>query len=136
MAGISVSLLLITLFHFTAPQVAGSLFLFGIAAALLPVTLMNIIIALTPRKFTGISSASSSDMRIIGGAIGPVIATLILSSSLVTIGVDGTSIEYPSPTSFSFVFLVGLVMSILSTTLVAFMRRPAAKALRDLQKGK
>ena len=133
MATISISFLIVTILHSTAPEVGGSLFLFGIAASLLPVTLLNIIIALTPRKFTGISSASSSDMRIIGGAIGPVIATLILTSSLVSIDVDGTTSEYPSPTTFDIVFLVGLIMSIVSTILVALMRRPAVKALKNLE---
>ena len=74
---ISISFLLITLFHSSSAAVTGSLFLFGIGAALLPVTLINIIIALTPKELTGISSAATSDMRIIGGAIGPVIATVI-----------------------------------------------------------
>lgn len=134
MATISVSFLIITLFHFTGAQVRGSLFLFGIAAALLPVTLLNIIIALTPREFTGISSASSSDMRIIGAAIGPVIATLIMSSSLVSIEVGGTTNEYPSPNAFDYVFFIGLLMSVLSTILLALMRRPAVKALRNLRK--
>jgi MFS family permease len=134
MATISISFLLITLFHSTGAEVGGSLFLFGLAAALLPVTLLNIIIALIPREFTGISAASSSDMRIIGGAIGPVIATLIMSSTLVSIDVNGTTSEYPSQTAFSSVFLVGLIMSVLSTILVALMHRPAVKALKNLQK--
>ena len=41
------------------------------------------------KRATGISSASTSDMRIIGGAIGPVIATVIITSILVSIEVDG-----------------------------------------------
>ena len=53
---ISISFLLITLFHSSSAGVTGSLFLFGIGAALIPVTLINIIIALTPKELTGISS--------------------------------------------------------------------------------
>ena len=126
---ISVSFLLVTLFHSTSSDVAGSLFLFGIGAALLPVTLINIIISLTPRQLTGISSASTSDMRIIGGAIGPVIATVIITSILVSIEVDGVVAEYPSPSAFNIVFIVGLAMAIASTLLVSLMRRRAVKAL-------
>jgi MFS family permease len=129
----SVSFLLVTLFHSTSSNVTASLFIFGIGAALLPVTLINIIIALTPRELTGISSASTSDMRIIGGAIGPVIATVILSSILVPIEVNGTTSEYPSPTAFNIVFIVGLALSIAATILVMFMRRPAVKALNSTQ---
>jgi MFS family permease len=126
---ISVSFLLVLLFHSTSSNVAGSLFLFGIGAALLPVTLINIIISLTPRQLTGISSASTSDMRIIGGAIGPVIATVIITSILVSVEVDGVVGEYPSPSAFNIVFIVGLAMAVVSTILVSLMRRKAVKAL-------
>jgi MFS family permease len=126
---ISVSFLLLTLYHSTSSAVTGSLFLFGIGAALIPVTLINIIIALTPRESTGISSAATSDMRIIGGAIGPVIAAVIMSSILVSIEVEGTSAEYPSPIAFNIVFIAGLALSVASTILVMLMRRPAKKAL-------
>lgn len=134
MAIMSVSFLLVTLFHSTSSNVASSLFLFGIGAALLPITLINIIVGyLTPRELTGISSASTSDMRIIGGAIGPVIATVILSSILVPIEVNGTTTEYQSPTAFNIVFIVGLTLSVASTILVMFMRRPAVKALNSTE---
>jgi MFS family permease len=125
----SISFLLVTIFHNTSADVTASLFIFGIGAALLPVTLINIIIALTPRELTGISSAATSDMRIIGGAIGPVIATVIISSILIPIEVDGTTSQYPSPTAFNIVFIVGLVLAIVATILVTLMRGPAVKAL-------
>jgi MFS family permease len=125
----SASFLLVTIFHYSSVEVTASLFLFGIGAALLPVTLINIIIALTPRNLTGISSAATSDMRIIGGAIGPVIATVIISSILMPIEVDGTTNHYPSPTAFNIVFIVGLALAIVATILVVLMRGPAVKAL-------
>jgi MFS family permease len=127
----SVSFLLVTIFHYSSAEVTASLFLFGIGAALLPVTLINIIIALTPRELTGISSAATSDMRIIGGAIGPVIATVIITSILIPIQVDGTTGQYPSPTAFNIVFIVGLALAIVATILVVLMRGPAVKALRS-----
>ena len=46
-------------------------------------------------------------MRIIGGAIGPVIATVIITSILVSVEVDGVVGEYPSPSAFNIVFIVG-----------------------------
>jgi MFS family permease len=126
----AVSFVLVALFQSTASGIAGSLFLFGIGAALLPITLINIIISLTPRELTGISSAATSDMRIIGGAIGPVIATVIMTSILVNIEVNGDVGEYPSPAAFNIVFLVGLALSIASTILVTVMSKHAVKALR------
>jgi MFS family permease len=129
----SVSFLLVTIFHDTSADVTASLFLFGVGAALLPVTLINIIIALTPRDLTGISSAATSDMRIIGGAIGPVIAIVIISSILIPIEVDGTTGQYPSPTAFNIVFIAGLVLAVVATILVVLMRGPAVKALNTAE---
>jgi MFS family permease len=125
----AVSFLIVTIFHDTSADVTAALFLFGIDAGLLPVTLINIIIALTPRELTGIFSAATSDMRIIGGAIGPVIATVIISSIPIPIEVDGTTNQYPSPTAFNIVFIVGLALAIVATILVVLMRGPALNAL-------
>ncbi|MFY9964570.1 MAG: hypothetical protein WBL44_01035 [Nitrososphaeraceae archaeon] len=50
---------------------------------------------------------------------------------MVSIEADGTTNEYPSPNAFDYVFFVGLLMSVLSTILVALIRRPAAQ--RNLQ---
>jgi hypothetical protein len=72
-------------------------------------------------------------MRIIGGAIGPVIATVILTSILVSIDVDGTTGQYPSPTAFNIVFIVGLALSIAATVLVMLMRRPAVRAMNMIE---
>lgn len=125
----AVSFLIVTIFHDTSADVTAALFLFGIGAALLPFTLINIIITLIPRELTGISSAATSDMRIIGGAIGPVIATVIISSILIPIEFDGTTNQYSSPTAFNIVFIVGLALAIVATILVVLMRGPAVKAL-------
>ena len=70
-------------------------------------------------------------MRIIGGAIGPVIATVIVNSILVSIQVDGNVGQYPSPVAFNIVFIVGLGLSIASTILVMAMRSRAVKALNQ-----
>jgi hypothetical protein len=58
-----------------------------------------------------------------------VIATVIITSILVSVEVDGVVGEYPSPTAFNIVLIVGLAMAIASTILVSVMRRKAVKAL-------
>jgi hypothetical protein len=60
---------------------------------------------------------------------GPVIATVITPSILIPIEVDGTTNQYPSPTAFNIVFIVGLALAIVATILVVLMRGPAVKAL-------
>ena len=51
-------------------------------------------------------------MRIIGGAIGPVLTTVILASATVSITVDNVEKSYPSPVTFNILFGLGVVMAI------------------------
>jgi hypothetical protein len=67
--------------------------------------------------------------RVGSNGSGPVIATVIISSILIPIEVDGTTNQYPSPTAFNIVFIVGLALAIVATILVVLMRGPAVKAL-------
>ena len=108
----AISFLLLLLFHSTSQGVNGGLFIFGIAGALLPMTLNNTNIRFTPKEYTGISSAVTNMMRIVGGAIGPVMTTVILASVTISITVDNVEKSYPSPVTFNILFGVGLVMAI------------------------
>ena len=108
----AISFLLLLLFHTTSAGINGSLFIFGMAGALLPMTLTNTIIRFTPNEYTGISSAVTNMMRIIGGAIGPVITTVILASATISITVNDVEKNYPSPVTFNILFGVGLAMTI------------------------
>src|SRR5215471_6263150 len=108
----AISFLLLLFFHSTSQAVNGALFVFGIAGALIPMTLNNTTISFTPVEYTGISSATTNMMRIIGGAIGPVLTTVILASATVSITVDNVATNYPSPVTFNILFGVGAAMSI------------------------
>jgi MFS family permease len=124
---IAISFLLLLLFHDTPRSVAGGLFLFGIAGALLPITLTNTIISFTPREYTGISSAATNMMRIVGGAIGPVITSVILASITVSITVDNAQKTYPSPVAFNIVFGMAVILAIASVILAVRLKRLATK---------
>ena len=119
--------MLLLLFHSTSQSINGGLFLFGIAGALLPITFINTITSFTPREYTGISSAATNMMRIVGGAIGPVITTVILASVTVSITVDNVAKSYPSPVAFNIMFAVGVVMAIASVFLAMRMKHLATK---------
>jgi len=66
-------------------------------------------------------------MRIVGGAIGPVVTTVILTSVTIPITVDNVEKSYPSPITFNIVFALGLVMAIVCVILAVRMRRFAIK---------
>ena len=126
--GISaITFLMLLFFHYSSAGINSSLFIFGIAGALLPTTLINVIIGITPKEYTGISSAITNMMRIVGGAIGPVITTVILATSTIDITVDNVEGTYPSPVTFNILFIVGLVMTILSVFLALIMKHRATR---------
>ena len=62
---------------------------------MIPNTVIVTIIGLTPVQYTGISSASTNMLRIIGGAIGPVITTVIVTSTTIPITVDSVTKSLP-----------------------------------------
>jgi hypothetical protein len=118
---------LLLFFHSTSQAINGALFVFGTAGALLPMTLNNTNILFTPVEYTGISSATTNMMRIIGGAIGPVLTTVILASATVSITVDNVATNYPSPVTFNILFGIGVAMSIACVFLAIRMRHLATK---------
>jgi MFS family permease len=122
-----ISFLLLLFFHSTSQGVNVSLFIFGIAGALLPNTLNNTTIGFTPREYTGISSAVTNMMRIVGGAIGPVMATVILASATIPITVDNVEQSYPSPVTFNILFGLGVAMAIACVFLAIKMKHLATK---------
>ena len=123
----AISFLLLLLFHSTSQGINGSLFIFGMAGALLPQTLINTTIGFTPKEYTGIGSAITNMMRIVGGAIGPVITSVILASATISITVDNVAKNYPSPVTFNILFGVGLAMAIACVVLGFRMKRLATK---------
>jgi MFS family permease len=123
----AISFLSLFFFHSTSQGINGSLFIFGIAGALLPNTLNNTTISFTPREFTGISSAITNMMRIVGGAIGPVLTTVILASATISISVDNVEKSYPSPVTYNILFGLGLAMAIACVFLAFRMKHLATK---------
>jgi MFS family permease len=127
MAITAVSFALLFFFHSAPPGINTGLFIFGMASAIIPNTVIVTIIAFTPKEYTGISSASTNMMRIIGGAIGPVLTTVIITSITIPITVDNVEESYPDPVTFYILLGVGLVLAIACVFLAIRMKRLATK---------
>jgi len=123
----AISFLLLLFFHSTSQSINGALFVFGTAGALLPMTLTNTTIGFTPKEYTGIGSAVTNMMRIVGGAIGPVMTTVILASATVSITVNNVATSYPSPVTFNILFGAGVAMAIACVFLAMRMKHLATK---------
>jgi MFS family permease len=114
-------------FHSTSGQVASVLILFAVGGAFVTLS-ANVIIYFTPAGSTGVVSATYSTMRIIGGAIGPVIAGMFLA--LFTSEVqspEGVTSSVPNTMAFNAVFLVGAIISLSLVVFMFIMKRRALK---------
>lgn len=125
------SFILLLFFHSTTTGINVSLFIFGAAGALIPNTLINNNMSFTPAAYTGVSSALTNMMRIVGGAIGPVLTTVILSSATVSITVNGVEGTYPSPVTFNIVFGLGSAMAV-GCLILAFKVKHTSTKLKSL----
>jgi MFS family permease len=123
----AISFLILVFFHSASAGINASLFVFGMASALISNTVIVTIVSFTPVEYTGVSSAATNMMRIIGGAIGPVITTVILTSATISITVDNVAKSYPSPVTFDILYIVGAAMAIASVFLAIRMKRLATK---------
>jgi MFS family permease len=123
----AISFLLLLFFHSTSGSINAGLFIFGMASALIPNTVIVTIISFTPVEYTGVSSAATNMMRIIGGAIGPVITTVILTSATISITVENVEKSYPDPVTYSILYVIGAAMAIASVFLAVRMKHLATK---------
>jgi MFS family permease len=123
----AISFLLLLFFHSGSGGINAGLFIFGMGSALIPNTVIVTIISFTPVEYTGISSAATNMMRIIGGAIGPVITTVILTSATISITVNEVEKSYPDPITYNVLYVVGVAMAIASVFLAIRMKHLATK---------
>jgi MFS family permease len=126
---LTAGILAILVYHSTVAEVSSTLILFAVGGAFVTLS-ANVIIFFTPRESTAVVSATYSTMRIIGGAIGPVIAGVFLSlyTSEVTTTTDAgttTTTTVPNDMAFSTIFLVGAICSLLIIAFMIIMRRRA-----------
>ena len=122
-------ILVLMVYHSTVAEVSSTLVLFAIGGAFVTLS-ANVIIFFTPRESTAVVSATYSTMRIIGGAIGPVIAGVFISlyTSEVTTTTDvgtTTTTSVPNDMAFTTIFLVGAICSLLIIVFMVIMRRRA-----------
>ena len=114
-------------FHSTSGQVASVLILFAVGGAFVTLS-ANVIIWFTPPGSTGVVSATYSTMRIIGGAIGPVIAGMFMALFASPVqSPEGVTSSVPNTMAFNAIFLFGAIISLSLVALMFIMKRRALK---------
>jgi MFS family permease len=125
-ATILLSFVLLVFLHSTPEQVGINLIFFGIGTGLF-VTLDAVIILFIPKAVMGTSAAVMNTLRIIGGAIGPIISGTIMQIFLVQVTVDGEEQLFPSVVAFNLIFFICMILGIVLTIAVVLMRSKVIK---------
>jgi len=122
-----IGIVVLLAFHSTSGQVASVLILFAVGGAFVTLS-ANIIIFFTPPGSTGVVSATYSTMRIIGGAIGPVIAGMFLALFTSEVQTpEGVTAVVPNAMAFNGILLFGAIISLSLVALMVIMKRRAYK---------
>ena len=130
----SIGFFVLFIFHSTEASIATVLILVAIGLALMQIGSVNVVLTSTPKQFSGISLGMNLLIYLIGSSVGPVIAGIFMQADQVTTNSsDGISTSYPSPESYSMIFLIATLISLSSVIFAILPNRNASNQSRDIK---
>jgi MFS family permease len=129
------SVALLAAFHSTFLATTLALAILGIGFTLVVTATNYTMITSNPMEYTGLVSSTTTDMRVIGGSIGPVIAGIFMSLFVETYTVGGQVESYPSPLSFDIIFSIALIIAVIQAALVVVFKHRSAKIIESQHRG-
>lgn len=111
------------MFHSSETSIATILVLIAIGLALMQIGSVNVVLTSTPRQFSGISLGMNLLIYLIGSSVGPVIAGIFMQANQVYLKSDSMSASFPSPESYSLIFLMATLISLSSIVFVTLLSR-------------
>ena len=118
MLGASISivgLLLFTFFRGTTTELTidVAVALVGVVSLIIPI--VNMISVSVPKENTAVGLGMNTMLRNLGGAIGPVLATTIISTYYAKVGppILPTVLTFGTKTAFNTIFAIGIVLMII-----------------------
>ena len=104
----------------------------GVVAIIIPI--VNMISVSLPRENVAVGLGMNTMLRNVGGAIGPVVATTIMTTytSPMTVSMGGVSVvvaELPSSFAFNLIFSIGIVLVAAVAVLSLFVRNYTFRAV-------
>jgi MFS family permease len=116
----------IFILHSSPSMVAGTLAIIATGLSLIQVGAFNIVLESSPRHLSGISLGMTVLLNLIGGALGPTVAGIIMQMNQVSIsrisGIDMAG-SFPSPQSYYLIFLITALLSLVSIALVSIIKK-------------
>jgi MFS family permease len=114
-------------FHSQPWMVSASLAVISTGISLGNVGLMNIVLLATPHRNMVTSIGMTSLLRIVGSSVGPAVAGVLMQMRQVTVQGHGDAGSFPAPESYTLIFLVAAVMSVVSVVMALKIRQSLLK---------
>ena len=108
-------------FHSQPWMVSVGLAIISTGLSLGSVGLMNIVLLATPYKNMITSIGMTSLLRIIGSSVGPAVAGVLMQGW--QINIQGHTGSFPAPESYTLIFLMAAIMSIVSVIMALKIRQ-------------
>jgi MFS family permease len=116
-------------YHSQPWMVSVGLAIISTGLSLGSVGLMNIVLLATPYKNMVTSIGMTSLLRIIGSSVGPAVAGVLMQVSQVT--VQGHAGSFPAQESYTLIFLMAAIMSIISVIMALKIRQALLKNQKE-----
>ncbi|HKU49670.1 MAG TPA: MFS transporter [Nitrososphaera sp.] len=126
----AIGFFMLAAFHSQPWMVSVALAIISTGLSLGSVGLMNIVLLATPHKNMVTSIGMTSLLRIVGSSVGPAVAGVFMQTRQIT--VQGHAGSFPSPESYTTIFLTAAVMSAISIVMALKIRQSLLKSQRDL----
>jgi fucose permease len=126
------------LMHATQVSIAAVLVLIAVGLAFMQVGSMNVVLALTPKQFSGISLGMTLLIYLIGASIGPIIAGIFMESNQVSLQAGkaifptASTSSFPSSEAYNSIFLTATLISGTSVAFALYMSRIVARQKGDI----
>jgi MFS family permease len=120
----TVGYLILLLNHSAETTIAATLAIVAVGLALMQIGSVNVVLTSSPKQFSGISLGMNLLIYLIGSSVGPVIAgTYMQAHQVITNPSNGISTSYPSPESYSMIFLTATIISLASVIFAILLIR-------------
>jgi MFS family permease len=109
------------IFHSTEFLLSLNLGIVAIGISLSSVGAQNVIILSIPRQNSGMSLGFTTFLRILGSAIAPAVAGMLMQQYQYTANIGGMTQSFPSSEAYNLIFLIASILSIVSVSLAVIL---------------
>ena len=131
----AIGFFILFIFHSTEASIAAVLVLIAVGLALMQIGSVNVVLTSTPNRFSGISLGMNLLIYLIGSSVGPVIAGIYLQANQVFVKSEAGNISasFPSPESYSLIFLTAALVSVSSIVFAILLSKSTSNRSRDVK---